>query len=155
MEQIDKQKVDKEPQQDPKDVVVFLLKILIIIIILSVIASLLLNLFISTDSSRSKIGNSTRKEIHWTEQNNLLDAYWISQEMIAEMLHSPSSAEFPSYSSGSVHIEKVEGTQMYVIGSFVNAQNRFGVALRQYYMITVEQTGPSTWKLIKFEWIDT
>jgi hypothetical protein len=126
----------------------------IVVIVFSIIVGVVGMILHATNNrnSSTQINKGTSRQIPWNEKTNSQDAYYISQEMIAEMLVSPSSAEFPSYTSGNVHVEKVVGTQMYVVGSYVEAKNRLGVDLRQYFMITVEQTGPTTWKLVKFEW---
>lgn len=91
-------------------------------------------------------------QIDWRTEDSSIDAYFVTTDFVKDKLKSPGTATFPFSSDSSVQIEKVTGTQMYVVGGYVEASNSFGVSLKQWYMATVEKTSETSWVLKSFEW---
>lgn len=61
-------------------------------------------------------------------------AYVMSQAPVADLLKSPSTAKFPSYSSSGVNV-KQSGECRYTVDAFVDAENSFGAVVRTAYSV--------------------
>lgn len=63
-------------------------------------------------------------------------AYIVSQDMIANSLRSPSTAEFPSRTQSGVQLSNLGGC-IHLISSYVDAQNGFGAIIRSGFVAKV------------------
>ena len=61
--------------------------------------------------------------------NENLEAYVYSQQIVEEHLKSPSSADFQTFSDNLVN----QSGNIYTINSYVDSQNSLGVNLRSQY----------------------
>lgn len=151
MDDIDKKKTDEKKKiSEPDSSKEFLIIFSIVMVVCIVGFGIILINEISKNSN--KTSTESANQISWANKNNSEDAFYISREMVADMLLSQSTADFPTYNKSIANVEKVKGTTMYVVGSYVDAENAYGVKIRKYYMMTVEQTGPTKWKMVEFEW---
>lgn len=78
-------------------------------------------------------------------------AYIQCQDFVKSRLKSPTSADFPSFSSATVSKPWAD-KQQYAVISYVDAQNSFGAKLRSKFICEIEWNGQSAtdirnWKL--------
>lgn len=70
-------------------------------------------------------------------------AYVMSKEFVKRNLKSPATAEFP------VGIfAHYEGDSVYIVNSYVDAQNTFGALIRTEFYVKIKDNGNDNWKLI-------
>ncbi|HAK63410.1 MAG TPA: hypothetical protein DCO82_09255 [Alphaproteobacteria bacterium] len=66
--------------------------------------------------------------------NDARHAYWVAQDLIAERLKSPKTADFPTFS----HVKATPlGDCRHLIKGYVDAQNGFGALIRTRYTVTM------------------
>jgi len=71
---------------------------------------------------------------------NELTAYVMSQAPVRDLLKSPSSAEFPSFSASGVRSVRTAECQ-FSISAYVDAQNDFGAMVRTPFQATMTTDG--------------
>lgn len=72
------------------------------------------------------------------------DAYTMSQEFVKNILKSPSSARFQSYSSQHVVVVYTDG--WYIVKAVVDSQNGFGAMLRATYYCKLRPISGDRWE---------
>jgi len=77
-------------------------------------------------------------------------AYVMAQGFVKKRLKAPSSAKWPGMFDAIDHAKHVYG-QVYVVRSWVDAQNSFGAMLRMNYECRLEQISEHDWKLLSLE----
>ena len=101
------------------------------------------------NSYNDSVGNSSIKTpvVSWTEEDNSTMAYIMMKDYVCSRLKSPKSSEFPGVFDGMLdHIVYV-GDQKYTIKSYVDAQNSFGVSIRNNFKGEIEQISKDNWRL--------
>lgn len=71
-----------------------------------------------------------------TDERNI-DAWVCAQNAVSELLKSPSTADFPSYSDSYV---EYMGENEYTISAYVDAANEFGATVRQNFTVVLTLT---------------
>jgi hypothetical protein len=79
----------------------------------------------------------------WNSDMGKLDAQVMSQKFVGNRLKAPSTAKFQLEPSVS-HT----GDGVYVVSSYVDAQNSFGSMLRMNYRCTLKNLGNDSWHLV-------
>jgi hypothetical protein len=64
------------------------------------------------------------------------DAYYFAREFVKKHLKAPSTAKFPSIRDNDVSISKYADT--WTIKGYVDAENSFGAAIRNFYECKLE-----------------
>lgn len=100
--------------------------------------------------SDEKASEPVKKELSWDEIDNTSEAYIYTQWYVEQQLKSPGSAEFPIGTSDYV---KKHGS-IYIINSYVDAQNSYGALLRSHFRAKVQQKGKHDWIMIEFEFLN-
>lgn len=89
----------------------------------------------------------------WFLKDNSRDAYFVVTDFVKDMLSFPSGAEFPSFASSSVSVERVSSSsRLYAVSGYVMIPAASGIKNRRPYVATVEQTTETQWTLKNFEW---
>jgi hypothetical protein len=88
--------------------------------IFAALAAIIFILVLTDKNSESSNQNS---------DNQNLEAYVYSQQIVEEQLKSPASADFPTFSDALVN----KAGDIYTINSYVDSQNSFGANLRSQY----------------------
>ncbi len=71
-------------------------------------------------------------------------AYVTAKSNVELRLRAPSTAEFGSY--GDSRVARLDGGCKFLVVGYVDAQNGFGVMLRNTYAVTMEKTlGKNVW----------
>jgi len=86
-------------------------------------------------------------EQHWDSTNAKIEAFVMSQTFMKRRLKSPSTADFPWYTDSEVAV-KHRGGGVFLVNSYVDAQNSFGAKLRTHYSCTLKDNGNESWSLI-------
>lgn len=116
-----------ETQKTPKEIGPKAIKSSLVAIIPIAIAAIL---FIVIFLSKSPAPDSTRE-----------DAIYASMELLKQKLKAPSTADFPSVSKARYSIEMINDETIYVVSSYVDAQNSFGAMIRTNYTIKMRKSG--------------
>ena len=89
----------------------------------------------------------------WKEKDNSIMARSLI-EVTLKMRFEPRKVQFPGAFDDFV-VRKMEN-QQYIISSYVDVQNDFGVMTRIRYLANMQQTGPGNndWDLVSFELLD-
>lgn len=75
-------------------------------------------------------------------------AIMYAEDFVRNNLKSPSSAEFPGWSSFNVqNIGKCE----FIVMSYVDAQNSFGATIRSNFTVRLKMNQDESWRLLDFE----
>lgn len=74
-----------------------------------------------------------------TDDDELGEVWAMAQLFIKDKLKSPSSAKFPVYGDSNVSIKKAKN--YYKVSGYVDAQNSFGVELRNAFIVYLEKNG--------------
>ena len=86
-------------------------------------------------------------EAHWDSTNGKIEAFVMSQSFMKKRLKAPSSASFPWYSDSEVSVAH-RGGGIFLVKSYVDAQNSFGAKLRTRYLCELKDNGHDSWSLI-------
>ena len=85
----------------------------------------------------------------WRDRTDSHTAYIMMQTFVERQLKSPSSAEFPNPLVGLHKHARHIGDHTYLIDSWVDARNSFGVALRTRFVGKVRQVSDDEWRLVE------
>ena len=87
-------------------------------------------------------------------RNNSIEAYIMSEKFVRDRLKSPSSAVFPSAWKEKDRGAIIQvGNDGYMIKSYVESQNSFGVMIRTEFVAILKQVSNSRWELVKLEFV--
>lgn len=75
-------------------------------------------------------------------------AYAVSQKLLEDKLHSPSTAEYPAMST--VDVEHL-GEGVYTVDAYVDAQNAYGAMVRQDYYMKIQYEGDDYWNVLEMD----
>ena len=98
--------------------------------------------FVTTCIVRS--GHSGGASVSESGSGSSMDAFEMAKVFVGRKLVSPGSAEWASYTRGSV---ESLGAKMWRVRSWVDSQNGFGGLLRTNYSCTLSYTGNGNWHL--------
>ena len=121
----------------------FALYSILLLIGIGIIAAVLSD---KDDNSKTQI--SKEKPVV-KETGDILTAYTVARSEVKKRLKAPSTAKFPFESYKNV--TKRYENQIYVVESYVDAQNAFGAMIRSNYKVKLERTGQDTWKLLEID----
>jgi len=80
-------------------------------------------------------------------------AYVMCQEFVEDQLVAPATAKFPGMSE--VVIVSIKNEQnAYRVSGYVDAQNRMGALIRNYYVCEIKYVGDDKWRLLDLEFSD-
>jgi hypothetical protein len=116
------------------------------------LGSMIVLLFICSLLSRMLPRSSTTPAPTTDPSGGRTMAYVMCQKFIEERLVAPATADWPS--TYDVDIFTVEGkTSAWQIRGYVDAENRMGAFIRNYYICEVSYVGDETWHLdyLKFD----
>jgi len=71
----------------------------------------------------------------------------MSQTFMKRKLKAPATADFPSYSDSDVSVVH-RGGGVFMVKSYVDAQNSFGANIRTHYICELKDNGGDSWSLI-------
>ena len=112
--------------------------ILVIIIAVFIIAALINNQSSNSSTSYSNTSNLSSGNYSYSSGNSdKTDVWACAKKAVTDVLKSPSSAEFCSYSSATI---TSLGSNEYKIVGYVDAQNSFGATLRKNFTVTLTMT---------------
>lgn len=98
--------------------------------------------------------NPTPKTEVQIEQDREISAYTVSKDFIKKTLKAPSTAKFAhTYGEDPATVKKLENGNYRVV-MWVDAQNAFGVMLRNRFVIEVKPQENDMWKLISINQLD-
>lgn len=114
-----------------------------------IVVMVILMIVFSTISHNLEYGDKTEEQIELMDQEE--NAYHNTKKLIKYKLKSPSTAEFPSSIEASV-ISKGDNT--FIVSSYVDAQNSFGVVLRTYYVAEIRYNGNNEVELVEYKFLE-
>ena len=103
----------------------------------------------SETTSNRNINNSTNTK-NQLEEISDTEACVISRNFIKPILKSPKTADFPMFDCVAVESEE----NVWVVNSYVDAQNSFGAMIRSYYMVKLQYTGGNSLDSRNWELLD-
>jgi len=82
------------------------------------------------------------------DEGDPISAYIMSEMVVKDNLKAPSTAEFPGYGKSEVQKLDYLDDDIYIVRSYVDAENAFGAMVRTKYKIELEYTGDYGWKVL-------